>query len=98
MDEVDLGFQLADLLVDDKGAVAGVELVELVRVAQLSEPSEVVLDLPDRTAWVVAAGQDHLRSSHALGVSDGRALRVSLRDLLRRTAEEGSIEGAQRLR
>src|SRR5262249_55626882 len=69
--ERDLDFQLSDRLLDPQRAVAGLEAVDLVRLAQLAKAGEVVVDLADRAPRVVLAGQDQHRHADLLDVRQG---------------------------
>src|SRR3954468_11229216 len=79
-------------LVVDEGAVAGVEAVDLVRVTARLQPVQVVLDLPDRAAWVVLAGEHEHRRADLLHVGDGAGVGVLVGDVGRRTAEQRTVE------
>jgi hypothetical protein len=96
-DELQLGAQLPHPLVDDQRAVAGVEAVHLVRGAAVGQRRQVVLDLPDRAARVVLAGQHEHRRAHLVDVGDRRAPPEDLAHLVGRAAEQGAVEGAQLL-
>src|SRR3990172_6315169 len=68
--ERDLNLHLADGLVDDQGAVAGVVPVDLVGFPELPQPGHIVLNLADRTAGIVFSGDDQHRDANPIHVRD----------------------------
>src|SRR5215207_2040812 len=79
---------LLDLLLHQQRGMSRLETVVLVRLAQLAQTGDVVLNLADRAAWVVGAARDQDRYAQPLGVLDRRALAVDLRVLRDRAPAE----------
>src|SRR3990172_736984 len=79
--ERDLNLHLADGLVDDQGAVAGVVPVDLVGFPELPQPGHIVLNLADRAARIVLAGDDQHRDANPIHVRDWRPSYVDIGNL-----------------